>query len=287
MYHLRQALSGIKRAGLMSVACIMIMTFSLLILGIFLFATANLRELLKYAHEKVEIVAFLREGIDQATVDSLRAEIEAVKVVEELRYVSPEEALERLKGEFGAKSYLLDALEDNPLPSSFEITLRPRYRFKNIVESLSGQIADMPGVEDVSYGAGWIARLERLVRALALADIGAGLVVALAAIVTVSYTVRLTLYARREAIKILKLVGATDTFVMTPFLLEGGLHGAAAVVLSLVAIFIGYRVIGVRVPQVRFMPAGMIGLFAVFGIGVAMLGSFVSLKAFMKERNRA
>ncbi|MFH1219659.1 MAG: permease-like cell division protein FtsX [Candidatus Eisenbacteria bacterium] len=287
MYHLRQALSGIKRAGLMSVACIMIMTFSLLILGIFLFATANLRELLKYAHEKVEIVAFLREGIDQATVDSLRAEIEAVKVVEELRYVSPEEALERLKGEFGAKSYLLDALEDNPLPSSFEITLRPRYRFKNIVESLSGQIADMPGVEDVSYGAGWIARLERLVRALALADIGAGLVVALAAIVTVSYTVRLTLYARREAIKILKLVGATDTFVMTPFLLEGGIHGAAAVVLSLVAIFIGYRVIGVRVPQVRFMPAGMIGLFAVFGIGVAMLGSFVSLRAFMKERNRA
>jgi cell division transport system permease protein len=265
----------------------MIMTFSLLILGIFLFATANLRELLKYAHEKVEIVAFLREGIDQATVDSLRAEIEAVKVVEELRYVSPEEALERLKGEFGAKSYLLDALEDNPLPSSFEITLRPRYRFKNIVESLSGQIADMPGVEDVSYGAGWIARLERLVRALALADIGAGLVVALAAIVTVSYTVRLTLYARREAIKILKLVGATDTFVMTPFLLEGGLHGAAAVVLSLVAIFIGYRVIGVRVPQVRFMPAGMIGLFAVFGIGVAMLGSFVSLRSFMKERNRA
>jgi len=287
LYHLRQALSGIKRAGLMSVACIMIMTFSLLILGIFLFATANLRELLKYAHEKVEIVVFLREGIEQATVDSLKAEIEAVKVVEELRYVSPEEALERLKGEFGAKSYLLDALEDNPLPSSFEITLRPRYRFKNIVESLSGQIADMPGVEDVSYGAGWIARLERLVRALALADIGAGLVVALAAIVTVSYTVRLTLYARREAIKILKLVGATDTFVMTPFLLEGGIHGAAAVVLSLVAIFIGYRVIGVRVPQVRFMPAGMIGLFAVFGIGVAMLGSFVSLKAFMKERNRA
>ena len=287
MYHLRQALSGIKRAGLMSVACIMIMTFSLLILGIFLFATANLRELLKYAHEKVEIVVFLREGIEQATVDSLKAEIEAVRVVEELRYVSPEEALERLKGEFGAKSYLLDALEDNPLPSSFEITLRPRYRFKNIVESLSGQIADMPGVEDVSYGAGWIARLERLVRALALADIGAGLVVALAAIVTVSYTVRLTLYARREAIKILKLVGATDTFVMTPFLLEGGLHGAAAVVLSLVAIFIGYRVIGVRVPQVRFMPAGMIGLFAVFGIGVAMLGSFVSLRSFMKERNRA
>jgi len=287
LYHLRQALSGIKRAGLMSVACIMIMTFSLLILGIFLFATANLRELLKYAHEKVEIVVFLREGIEQATVDSLKAEIEAVRVVEELRYVSPEEALERLKGEFGAKSYLLDALEDNPLPSSFEITLRPRYRFKNIVESLSGQIADMPGVEDVSYGAGWIARLERLVRALALADIGAGLVVALAAIVTVSYTVRLTLYARREAIKILKLVGATDTFVMTPFLLEGGIHGAAAVVLSLVAIFIGYRVIGVRVPQVRFMPAGMIGLFAVFGIGVAMLGSFVSLKAFMKERNRA
>jgi cell division transport system permease protein len=287
LYHLRQALSGIRRAGFMSVACIIIMTFSLLILGIFLFATANLRELLRYAHEKVEIVAFLQDDVEQAASDSLLSEIENIAVVETVRYVGPDDALRRLKTEFGAKGYLLDALEGNPLPASFEITLKPRFRFKDIVETLSEEISQMPGVEDVSYGAGWIARLERLVRALVFADIGVGLVVAIAAIVTVSYTVRLTLYARREVIRLLKLVGATDFFIMVPFLLEGAIHGAAAVALSLVTILLGYRVVALRVPQVKFMSAGMIVLFVLFGVVVAVVGSAVSLRAFMKEKERS
>jgi cell division transport system permease protein len=287
LYHLRQALAGIKRAGFMSVACIIIMTFSLLILGIFLLATANLRELLKYAHEKVQIVVFLQEGAEQASIDSLAAEIGKVKVVETLRYVSPGEALDRLKGEFGSKSFLLEALEENPLPSSFEITLKPRYRFRDIVENLSEQISQMPGVEDVSYGRGWIARLEKIVRALALADFGVGLIVAIAAMVTVSYTVRLTLYARREIIKVMKLVGATDLFVMAPFLLEGAIHGLAAAALSLALIFIGYKAIYVRVPQMVFLPMGMIGFLVIFGVGIAVLGSLISLRAFMKEKTRA
>ncbi|HVP56629.1 MAG TPA: permease-like cell division protein FtsX [bacterium] len=287
MYHLRQALSGIRRAGFMSVACVIIMTFSLLILGIFLFATANLRELLRYAHEKVEVVAFLKDGIEQAASDSLESAIQSVPVVETVRYVSPDEALRRLKTEFGSKGYLLDAIEGNPLPASFEVTLKSRFRFKDVVENLSAQISQMPGVEDVSYGAGWIARLERLVRALAFADFGVGLVVAIAAVVTVSYTVRLTLFARREVIKVLKLVGATDFFIMAPFLLEGAIHGVVAVVLALGVIFIGYKVVALRVPQVAFMSPGMIAVFAVFGIAVAVLGSAVSLRAFITEKERS
>jgi len=271
----------------MSVACVIIMTFSLLILGIFLFATANLRELLRYAHEKVEVVAFLKDGIEQAASDSLESAIQSVPVVETVRYVSPDEALRRLKTEFGSKGYLLDAIEGNPLPASFEVTLKSRFRFKDVVENLSAQISQMPGVEDVSYGAGWIARLERLVRALAFADFGVGLVVAIAAVVTVSYTVRLTLFARREVIKVLKLVGATDFFIMAPFLLEGAIHGVVAVVLALGVIFIGYKVVALRVPQVAFMSPGMIAVFAVFGIAVAVLGSAVSLRAFITEKERS
>lgn len=286
MYHLRQALSGIRRAGFMSVACVIIMTFSLLIFGIFLFATANLRELLTYAHQKVEIVAFLEDGVTEGAVDSLVAYLEENPVVEAVRYVGPDEALERLKGEFGSKSYLLDALDTNPLPSSLEITLTSRYRFKDAIESLAEDVGGRPGVEDVSYGKGWIARLERLVRALALADLGIGLVVAVAAVVTVSYTVRLTVYARREVIRVLKLVGATDSFVMTPFLIEGAIHGLSSVVLALALLYFGYRLVDLRVPQAVFLPAGMTLVFLMFGVGVAVLGSLVSLRAFLGEKER-
>jgi len=284
VYHLNQALSGIKRAGFMSAACVIIMTCSLLILGIFLLATANLREVLRFAHEKVEIVVFLEDDISRATADSLMTEVESIPFIESTRHVDPASAMERLKQEFGNRSHILESLESNPLPASLEITLKPQYRLRQRVEGVAERLVQLRGVEDVSYGRGWIAVLEKVVRVFAVVDIVIGLVVGIAALVTVSYTVRLTLYARREMIKVLKLVGATDFFVMAPFLLEGLLHGAASIALSLVLLYLGYSAIDTRIPQAVFMPLGMLIFFIVFGLAVAVLGSLVSLRVFLGEK---
>ena len=286
MYHLTQALIGIKRAGFMSAACVIIMTCTLLIFGIFLLATANLREILRFAHEKVEIVAFLEDDLSEAGADSLVAEIENIPFIQDIRHVNPTEALERLEAEFGNRSYILDALERNPLPASLEITLKPQYRLKDRVVSVAERVEQMRGVEDISYGRGWITILERMVRVFALVDIIVGLVVGTAAVVTVSYTVRLTLFARRDMIRVLKLVGATDFFVMAPFILEGVIHGLVSVVLSAGVLYLGFRAVDVKVPQAVFMPWGMIGFFAVFGILVAILGSWLSVRAFLWEKDR-
>jgi cell division transport system permease protein len=284
MYHLTQALTGIKRAGFMSVACVIIMTCSLLILGIFLLATANLREVLRFAHSKVEIVAFLEEDISTAGADSLLGQIENIPFVENIRYVDRDTALERLKQEFGNRSYILDALDENPLPTSLEVILKPQYRLKDRVISVAERIEQLEGVEDVSYGRGWITILERMVRVLAIVDIVVGLVVGIAAVVTVSYTVRLTLFARRELIRVLKLVGATDFFVMAPFLLEGLIHAAASIALSTGILYLGFRAVDIKVSQAVFMPWSMIVFFALFGILVAVLGSWLSVRAFLWEK---
>ena len=269
----------------MSVACVLITTFSLLIFGIFLLATANLREVLRFAHEKVEIVAFLEEGFTVAGRDSLEAELDAIPFIENRTYVSPGKALDRLRTEFGTRSFLLDALDENPMPASYEITLKPQYRLKDRVISVAERVSKLRGVEDVSYGRGWITRLEKLVRMLALIDICVGFVVAVASIVTVSYTVRLTLFARKEHIRVLKLVGATDWFVMLPFLLEGVIHGLISVVISLFIVYGAYRVVEVRIPQAVFMPFGMVLFFGIFGILAAVLGSWVSLKTFLRAKD--
>jgi cell division transport system permease protein len=284
VYHLNQALVGIKRAGFMSAACVIIMTCSLLILGMFLLATANLREVLRFAHEKVEIVVFLEDDISRATADSLMTEIESIPFIESVRHVDPTAAMERLMQEFGDRSHILESLETNPLPASLEITLKSQYRLKQRVVGVAERLAQLRGVEDVSYGRGWITVLEKVVRVFAVVDLVVGLVVGIAALITVSYTVRLTLYARKEMIKVLKLVGATDFFVMAPFLLEGFLHGAASIVLSLVLLYLGYRAIDARISQAVFMPWGMVLFFAVFGMAVAILGSLVSLRVFLEEK---
>jgi cell division transport system permease protein len=285
MYHLTQAITGIKRAGFMSVACIIIMTCTLLIFGIFLLATANLREILRFAHEKVEIVAFLEDDLSPAGADSLMAEIENIPFVEAIREVSPTQALERLKTEFGNRSYILDALDENPLPASLEIVLKPQYRLKDRVVSVAERVEQMPGVEDISYGRGWITVLEKIVRVFAMVDIVVGLVVGVAAVVTVSYTVRLTLFARRDLIRVLKLVGATDFFVMAPFVLEGLVHGAVSIVLSTGILYLGFRAVDIKVPQAVFMPGGMMFFFAVFGLVVAVLGSWLSARSFLWEKD--
>ncbi len=285
MYLLKEAFSGIRRAGFMSVACVLITTFSLLIFGIFLLATANLREVLRFAHEKVEIVAFLEEGLTGGGRDSLEAELDAIPFIERRTYISPDDALERLRSEFGTRSFLLEALDENPMPASYEITLKPQYRLRDRVISVAERVNKLPGVEDVSYGRGWITRLEKLVRMLALIDICVGFVVGVASIVTVSYTVRLTLFARKEHIRVLKLVGATDWFVMLPFLLEGVVHGLISVVISLLIVYGAYRVVEVKIPQAVFMPFGMILFFGIFGILAAVLGSWVSLKTFLMAKD--
>jgi cell division transport system permease protein len=284
MYHLTQAVTGIKRAGFMSVACVIIMTCTLLIFGIFLLATANLREVLRFAHEKVEIVAFLEDDLSPAGADSLVAELENIPFVENIRQVSAASALERLKTEFGNRSYILDALDENPLPASLEITLKPQYRLKDRVVSVAERVEQMAGVEDVSYGRGWITVLEKMVRMFAVIDIVVGLVVGIAAVVTVSYTVRLTLFARRDLIRVLKLVGATDFFVMAPFILEGLITGAVSIVLSAGVLYLGFRAVDLKVPQAVFMPWGMIAFFAVFGLIVAALGSWLSVRSFLWEK---
>lgn len=269
----------------MSVACILIMTFSLLIFGIFLLATANLREVLRYAHEKVEIVAFLEDGITASGLDSLEMELDAIPFIQDKTYIDPAGALEKLRGEFGPRSFILDALDENPMPASFEITLKPQYRLRDRVISVAERITKLPGVEDVSYGRGWITRLESIVKMLALIDICVGLIVAVASIVTVSYTVRLTLFARKEHIRVLKLVGATDFFVMLPFLLEGVIHGLISVFISLAVVYAAFRVVEVRIPQAVFMPFGMILFFTIFGTLSAVLGSWVSLKTFLRAKD--
>jgi cell division transport system permease protein len=142
----------------------------------------------------------------------------------------------------------------------------------------------MRGVEDISYGRGWITILERMVRVFALVDIVVGLVVGIAAVVTVSYTVRLTLFARRDLIRVLKLVGATDFFVMAPFVLEGLIHGAVSIFLSLGVLYLGFRAVDIKVPQAVFMPWGMIVFFAVFALLVAIIGSWLSVRSFLWEK---
>src|SRR5207248_8254283 len=134
------------------------------------------------------------------------------------------QALSRLRVDLGDLSGSLEGLSQNPLPPSLEVT--PREPLPPVgLRVLAAQLSQLPGVQEVEFGREWLDKLEALGRGLRAFAAGALVVVLGAALLVVANTIRLAVYARRDEIEIMKLVGATDGYVRAPFLMEGALQG--------------------------------------------------------------
>jgi cell division transport system permease protein len=161
--------------------------------------------------------------------------------VESVAWVSKQAALERFRASPFGRASLLDGLDENPLPASLEIVLVPEQRNSKGLEALVRTLADLPGIEELGYGHEWVegySRAVALVRSVALAS---GAVLAFATLAIVANTIRLSVYARRDEIEILRLVGAGRAFVAAPFLLEGLLQGALGGLAALALLAAGFR----------------------------------------------
>jgi cell division transport system permease protein len=220
----------------------------------------------------------LDDGLAQAEQEQLLARVRGAAGVESVTHVSKEAALERFRASPFGRASLLDGLDDNPLPASLEIVLVPEARNRGGVEALVASLRDLPGIGELGYGHEWVegyARAVRAVRGLALAI---GAVLALATLLIVANTIRLSIYARRDEIEILRLVGAGRVFVATPFLLEGLLEGALGGGVALGMLALGFR-------AARAVLGGGLELLlgyaepAFFGLGgaLALLGAGAAL----------
>src|SRR5207248_1102644 len=166
------------------------------------------------------------------------------------------QALSRLRVDLGDLSGSLEGLSQNPLPPSLEVT--PREPLPPVgLRVLAAQLSQLPGVSEVEYGREWLDKLEALGRGLRAFGAGALLVVLGAALLVVANTIRLAVYARRDEIEIMKLVGATDGYVRAPFLLEGGLQGLIGAGMALGAILAVQHWLLPRAQQAFTFAAGM------------------------------
>ena len=153
-----------------------------------------------------------------------------------VRYVSREQALERFRLELGDDAELLDALHENPLPASFELSLSPEGQSADRVKALTAMIEGYPGVEEVVAQIAWVQRLDRIAQAFSMVTLVIGLIVLISSVFVISNTVRLTVEERADQIEIMKLVGATNAFIRTPFVLTGGLQGFVAGLIAMVVL---------------------------------------------------
>lgn len=264
---LRESVAAFRRTPLLSFLSAAMVALALLVVGLFGLATHNLQVALDAVEERVEVVAYLRDGSSAQEVQDMRAELEADPAVEEIRHVSRDEALERARRDLTDFQEVLGDLETNPLPASLEIRLTDQARGSGEVERLAERAAAFPAVEDVRFGRDWVERLFFLRRVAAVTAGILGLGFGVVGALIIGTAVRMAVYARREEIYVMRLVGATQGFVRRPFLLEGALTGFLGGLLALGATAAIHGAVQRWVFPVEWLP----GLWVLAGLAAAIL----------------
>lgn len=287
-FYLRETGRSLVRNRLMSLASISTVALSLLILGVFLLGVANLNHIASTLENQVEVTAYLDDKVSSAAQAELIDQVKGLPGVREARFVSKEEALQRLKEQFGERRDLLAAVEkNNPLRNAVEVRTLTPGDVKPVVEELK----KLPGVAKVSFKEEIIERLFALTRAIRYAGLGIVLLLVAGTMFLISNTIRLTVFARRREISIMKLVGATDWFIRWPFLLEGlclGFIGSLPAVLLVVRFYAWLAAnVYTTLPFVPLLaPGDLLGRLSLLLVGLGLLvgglGSAISVRRFLR-----
>jgi cell division transport system permease protein len=230
-----------RRSGLLSTATIAIALF---VLGAFLVVTSNLERLAEEWSGAAELSVYLDENITGADRAAIERDLRSDAAVADVEFVAKEQALKRFKDTFPDLASTLGALEENPLPASLDVRLKSSSAAEISVDALAERMRGTPGVSDVRYDKEWLDRLQRGVRLLRLIGFALGGALIVAAALTIANVVRLALAARRDELDIMQLVGAPQSYVRGPFIMEGALHGGLGsfvALLVLAAVFFGSR----------------------------------------------
>ncbi|MGH2452889.1 MAG: permease-like cell division protein FtsX [bacterium] len=285
-YGAGEAWTAFRRNGLMSLAAVLTIMVTLLLVGAAAAVAANLRLMASTLEGQVEVIAYLREGLAPAEIDRTMGAVRTLPGVRTVALVGREEALGRLQALFGDRVSLRDMIQTNPLPDSLEIALTNAGRAREVAAA----VEQMAAVEEVTSGGQVLDRLLAATLLLRGGGAGAAALLGAVALVIIMNTIRLTILGRRQEIDIMQLVGAGGWYVRAPFVLEGALQGALATVLAGVLLVPGYLLVRGRLEMLLpFLPtvhpdALLPALVAALGAGgvlVGMSGSSLALRRFL------
>jgi cell division transport system permease protein len=270
----REAFLAFRRAPVLSALSITTIAFSLFAFGLFGLVALNIRTALSQVEERVEIRAFVIDGTTAEVTGAALGDIGGFPEVASAKVVSPEQALERARRELGEFS---DVFESGILPASIDVRLKEGFRDPATVKAVAERIRHYDFVDDVRFGEEWVQKLYRIRNLATVAGIALGLAFAAVAVIIIGSTIRMAVLARSREISIMRLVGATDGFVRSPFLIEGALKGMLGGLLALVLTWGANALIGKFVFSAEFFDPKLAAAGVVAGAFIGLLGSAVSV----------
>ena len=287
-YYIREVFISLRRNNWMSVASIGTVAVSLFIFGMFLMMVMNMNKLAENMESQVQINVYLLDKVDREQARDIEKDLKEIEGVETVGFVTKDEAMERFKDRLGDQKTLLDALDEtNPLPDSFEVTVTN----PDLVKTAAEKMEKLDGVECAKYGQDVMEHLFEITRLLRIFGFTLMLVLAFATLFIISNTIRLTVFARRKEIAIMKYVGATDWFIRWPFVMEGMVLGLFGSIIAAMVLRTAYTAMAEKVyetlaffpliPEQPFLTYITI-VVVISGMVVGAIGSAVSIKKFLK-----
>jgi cell division transport system permease protein len=298
-FFLREALGSIKRNWVMTMAAVITVFISTAILGAVLVTDRNLDRGATSLKNRVTIEVFIKDEAGPEGQQALEQKIAAMPEVKSFTYISKDEALERFKERYGDR--IVQNLPINPLPASFEIQVNDADQ----VEVVAQRFFDDPNVDNdkgttngVQYAQATVRKMLGTINLVEKVMWGVTAVFGIAAVLLISTTVRLSIFARRREIEIMRLVGATNWFIRWPFVLEGFMTGLVGAVLAALAVWgsnwtifnwikstdLDYLSIEIYPLwlQTGTWPLGMLFTLALLGAVLGAVGSIFAMRRYLR-----
>jgi cell division transport system permease protein len=288
-YFLSETITNLKRNLLMTVAAVSTVAISLLLLGGVQILGLVVTNVTGGLEQKVEISAYFREDASSGEIEQLTRDLSDMPTVKNVTFISKEEAFEEYKKIYEDQPEFWQNIPPDSLPQSLRISLTDA----DFTEEVASSIRGAPGLDEVRYGGQIIDRLLQVNNLLTVITFSMSMILLVAAAALIANTIRLAIYARRDEIGIMKLVGATNWFIRIPFLFEGVFAAfVGAVIASLIMVGAQWAVFKNLGEQITFLGpvfsfstgeiATVVGILFAVGCGIGLVGSGLALRRFLE-----
>ncbi|MBU8848849.1 MAG: permease-like cell division protein FtsX [Desulfobacterales bacterium] len=290
IHFVKKALADIHSNRFLNLITIITISLSILVVSVFLLFFENASRVIESWNKGGRAMIYLKSEFRMDMLPKLKVKINTLGDIDEIVYISKTQALDKLKKNMSSQSAFLKTLKENPLPDALEIRMKSYNSFEE-VQKFAQSIKAIEIVEDVEYGQGWLGRFLKIFNLFKITGYAMCTLFFLIALFITANTVRLAFYSRKREIEIMRLVGATETFIKAPFYVEGLLQGFLGGILGMVILLITYLAVSSGITQsfasymyfdIRFLSVQTIALIITGSIFLGWFGCYLSLKQILK-----
>jgi cell division transport system permease protein len=288
---IKRAIEDLKDNVLLNVITFITIALSVLIIGTFALFMVNAGSIIHSWEKGVRIIVYIKDNVQPVEIDNLKNDIRQLEGVADIKFISRQEGLERLKKQMQGQLSLLTNLADNPLPDTLEVWVASEYKTWKQIEMLAIHIESSHLVSDVEYGQSWMKRFTGFLNLFKVTGGLMGAVFFMAVVFIIANTIRLLFYSKSDEMKIMRLVGATDNFIRAPFYIEGLILGGAGGVAGLLVLYLAYVLVITNIDlnfvsyyfTIQFLPFTMSLAIIFFSMLTGLTGCYISLKQLLKN----